>query len=63
MKVREILKVLRDDGWYLIVTEGSHRQYKHPAKAGRTTVSGHPSDDIHPKTLKSILTQAGLIKK
>jgi predicted RNA binding protein YcfA (HicA-like mRNA interferase family) len=63
MKVREILKLLRADGWYLIVTHGSHRQLKHPTKAGRATVSGHPNDDIHPKTLKSILTQAGLLKK
>jgi len=63
MKVREILKLLRDDGWYLIITEGSHRQFKHPTKPGRATVSGQPGDDIHPKTLKSILTQAGLRKR
>ena len=63
MKVREILKLLRDDGWYVIITEGSHRQLKHPVKPGRTTVSGHPNDDLHPKTLKSILTQAGLLKR
>jgi len=62
MKVREILKLLRDDGWHLVKTEGSHRQFKHPSKPGRVTVAGHPSDDIHPKTLKSILTQAGLKK-
>ena len=62
MKVREILKLLKQDGWYLVTTEGSHRQFKHPSKSGRVTVSGHPSDDIHPKTLKSILTQAGLQK-
>lgn len=60
MKVREILKLVEKDGWYQVTTEGSHRQFKHPAKPGRVTVSGHPSDDIHPKTLKSILTQAGL---
>jgi predicted RNA binding protein YcfA (HicA-like mRNA interferase family) len=63
MKVREILRLLRDDGRYVIVTKGSHRQFKHPTKPGRSTVSGHPSDDLHPKTLKSTLTQAGLIKK
>jgi predicted RNA binding protein YcfA (HicA-like mRNA interferase family) len=63
MKVREILKLILDDGWYLVVTEGSHRQFKHPTKSGRTTVSGHPSDDVHPKTLKSIMNQAGLSKK
>lgn len=62
MKVREVLRLLKDDGWYLLVTEGGHRQLKHPSKPGRVTVSGHPSEDIHPKTVKSILTQAGLEK-
>lgn len=37
MKVREILKLLKDDGWYLVITEGSHRQFKHPTKPGRVT--------------------------
>src|SRR5437899_924981 len=54
VKVRDVLKLLRNDGWSLITTVGSHRQLKHPSKPGRVTVSGHPSDDIHPKTLKSI---------
>jgi predicted RNA binding protein YcfA (HicA-like mRNA interferase family) len=62
MKVRDVIKLIEKDGWYLVVTEGSHRQFKHPAKPGRVTVAGHPGDDIHPKTLKSILTQAGLKK-
>ena len=62
MKVREVLRLLKDDGWYPVTTEGSHRQFKHPTKTERVTVSGHPNDDIHPKTLKSILTQAGLNK-
>lgn len=62
MKVRDLLKLLKDDGWYLVTTEGSHRQFKHPTKPGRATVAGHPNEDVHPKTLKSILTQAGLKK-
>jgi predicted RNA binding protein YcfA (HicA-like mRNA interferase family) len=62
VNVRDVLKLLRNDGWALVTTVGSHRQFKHPKKPGRVTVSGHPSDDIHPKTLKSILTQAGLKK-
>jgi len=62
MKVRHVLQLLRRDGWAVLVTVGSHRQLKHHSKPGRVTVSGHPSDDIHPKTLKSILTQAGLGK-
>jgi predicted RNA binding protein YcfA (HicA-like mRNA interferase family) len=62
VNVRDVLKLLRRDGWSLVTTVGSHRQLKHTTKPGRVTVSGHPSDDIHPKTLKSILTQAGLKK-
>jgi predicted RNA binding protein YcfA (HicA-like mRNA interferase family) len=62
MKVRELLRLLKDDDWYLVTTKGSHRQFKHPTKPGRVTVAGHPRDDVHPKTLKSILTQAGLKK-
>ena len=62
VKVRDVLKLLRNEEWYQVTTEGSHRQFKHPTKTGRVTVAGHPSDDVHPKTLKSILTQAGLKK-
>ena len=62
MKVRDVLKALKKDGWNVVVTVGSHRQMKHPTKQGRVTVAGHLSDDIHPKTLNSILTQAGLKK-
>jgi predicted RNA binding protein YcfA (HicA-like mRNA interferase family) len=57
-KVRDIIKLITQDGWYLVSTEGSHRQYKHPVKAGRVTIAGHPSDDLARGTLKSILKQA-----
>jgi predicted RNA binding protein YcfA (HicA-like mRNA interferase family) len=60
MKIREVLRVLSDDGWYLDRTRGSHRQLRHPVKKGTVTVAGAPSDDVHPKTLKSIFRQAGL---
>ena len=60
MKVREVLRTLRADGWYLVATRGSHRQFKHPTKLGRVTVAGKPSDDLSPGTLSSILKQAGL---
>jgi predicted RNA binding protein YcfA (HicA-like mRNA interferase family) len=60
MKVRDILRVLKDDGWYLVVTEGSHRQFKHSSKKGRVTVPGKPNDDLPHGTLNSILKQAGL---
>lgn len=60
MKVRDVLELLADDGWQLVVTRGSHRQLKHPTKPGRVTVAGKRSDDLHPKTAASILRQAGL---
>jgi predicted RNA binding protein YcfA (HicA-like mRNA interferase family) len=60
MKVREVLKLLKMDGWYRILSRGGHRQFKHPTKPGRVTVSGKPSDDLAPGTLNSILKQAGL---
>ena len=58
MKVSEVLRMLKDDGWVLIATRGSHRQFKHPTKAGRVTVAGKPSDDLAPGTLNSILKQS-----
>ncbi len=58
-----MLKRLAEDGWYLARTKGGHRQFHHPTKPGTVTVSGHPSHDIHPDTLKSIQRQAGLEEK
>ncbi|HHW44150.1 MAG TPA: type II toxin-antitoxin system HicA family toxin [Desulfotomaculum sp.] len=60
MKVRDILRLLQEDGWYLIEQKGSHRQFKHPTKPGRVTVAGKPSETLHPKTLGNILKQAKL---
>jgi predicted RNA binding protein YcfA (HicA-like mRNA interferase family)/predicted RNase H-like HicB family nuclease len=60
MKVAEVLRLLQDEGWYLIATRGSHRQFKHASKPGRVTVPGKPSDDLASGTLNSILKQAGL---
>ena len=60
MKVSEVLRMLNDDGWYLVVTRGSRRQFKHPSKAGRVTVPGKLSDELAPGTLNSIRKQAGL---
>lgn len=60
MKVREIIKLIETDGWYLVVTKGSHRQYKHSTKLGRVTIAGHPNDDLAPGTLNSVLKQAKL---
>ncbi|MDZ4791352.1 MAG: type II toxin-antitoxin system HicA family toxin [Hyphomicrobiales bacterium] len=63
MKVRDIIKLLETDGWFLVTTRGSHRQFKHPSKPGRATVSGKLSDDLPLGTLNSILNQSGLEEK
>jgi len=60
MKIRDVIKMIESDGWYLVVTKGSHRQYKHPSKPGRVTIAGHPNDDLAPGTLSSVLKQSGL---
>ena len=60
MKVREAIRLIEDDGWYLVATRGSHRQYRHPSKPGRVTIAGKQSDDLAPGTRNSILKQAGL---
>jgi predicted RNA binding protein YcfA (HicA-like mRNA interferase family) len=60
MKFRDIAKLLKQDGWYIVNTVGSHQQYKHPTKPGRVTIAGKPGRDVPEGTLKSILRQAGL---
>ena len=60
MKVKDVIRLLEGEGWFLVATRGSHRQYKHPVRPGRVTVEGKASDDLAPGTLNSILKQSGL---
>jgi len=62
MKVREAIDQIEKDGWRMVRTKGSHRQYKHPNKPGLVTIAGKPGDDLAPGTLNSIMKQAGLKK-
>ncbi len=59
-KVKDILDILRKDGWVFVDQRGSHRQFSHPIKPGRVTVPGKPSDEVHIGTWNSIMRQAGL---
>jgi predicted RNA binding protein YcfA (HicA-like mRNA interferase family) len=54
------MRLIEADGWFLVRTRGSHRQFHHPSKPGTVTIAGAPGQDLHPKTLNSILKQAGL---
>lgn len=60
LKVRDVVRMLEDDGWSVARQRGSHRQFKHATKAGLVTVAGKPGDELAPGTLNSILKQAGL---
>ena len=60
MKVADVLRLLHQQGWFLVGQRGSHRQHKHPALPGRVTIAGKPSDDLAPGTLNSIMKQAGM---
>jgi predicted RNA binding protein YcfA (HicA-like mRNA interferase family) len=59
MTVREVLRLLRNDGWFVCDQGGSHVQLKHPVKKGRVTVPNH-NGDLKKGTLHSILKQAAL---
>lgn len=60
VKVRDMIRRLEDDGWYLVAFEGSHRHYKHNVKKGRVTVPGKLSSELRTGTHHSILRQAEL---
>lgn len=58
-KVKEVIDLLKADGWYLYETKGSHRQFKHSTKKGRVTINGKLSDTLGQELLNSIWKQAG----
>ncbi|MGI9228557.1 MAG: type II toxin-antitoxin system HicA family toxin [Gammaproteobacteria bacterium] len=60
MKVKEMLKMLEDDGWYIVRARGSHRQLRHSTKSGTVTVAGKLSVEVPKGTLNAILKQSGL---
>jgi predicted RNA binding protein YcfA (HicA-like mRNA interferase family) len=59
--IREVIKMIEADAWFLVRQRGSHRQFKHPTKLGLVTVAGKLTKMLAPKTQKSILRQAGLL--
>ncbi|MFA6809204.1 MAG: type II toxin-antitoxin system HicA family toxin [Eubacteriales bacterium] len=59
---RDIVKMLKDDGWYEVDCVGDHHQLKHPVKKGKVTVR-HPVKDMGIRDLKSIEKQSGLTFK
>jgi predicted RNA binding protein YcfA (HicA-like mRNA interferase family) len=62
VKVREVVRLIESDGWSLVRTKGSHRQFQHPTKPGTVTIAGNPGVEVPSGTLNSVLKQAGLKK-
>jgi predicted RNA binding protein YcfA (HicA-like mRNA interferase family) len=60
VKIKEAIEMIERDGWFMIRSKGSHRQYKHRLKKGLVTIAGHLNDDLAKGTLNSIFRQAGL---
>jgi predicted RNA binding protein YcfA (HicA-like mRNA interferase family) len=61
VRAREVIKLLERDGWRLVKEgPGAHKQFKHPTKPGKVTVSDHGAADIPPGTLRNIERQSGL---
>jgi predicted RNA binding protein YcfA (HicA-like mRNA interferase family) len=60
MKVRDVIRMLLDDGWFQVAQSGSHRQFKHPTKPGRVTVAGKLGHDLAAGTLRSIARRADI---
>lgn len=58
-KVKEVIKLLEADGWYLAYIKGDHKQFKHPIKTGKVTVRGKPSETVEQELLNSMWKQAG----
>jgi len=62
VKVRDLIGLIEADGWVLVRTRGSHRQFQHSSKPGTVTIAGQPGTDVPAGTLNSVLKQAGLKK-
>jgi len=60
MKVRQMIRLVEEDGWTLVRTRGSHHQYRHSIKRGLVTIPGKINADLAIGTENSILKQAGL---
>ncbi len=56
---RELIQIIKADGWYFVRAAGDHHQYKHPTKPGKVTIT-HPVKDVPIGTVRSIFKQADL---
>ena len=60
MKVSEIQRVIKGDGWRLITIRRNHRQFRYAFKSGRAVVQSKLGDDLAIGTQNSVLKQVSL---
>jgi predicted RNA binding protein YcfA (HicA-like mRNA interferase family) len=63
LTAREVIRILKDDGWFQVGSRGSHFYFKHPVKKGKISVPVHHKKSLKPKTVHSILQLAGLFRE
>jgi predicted RNA binding protein YcfA (HicA-like mRNA interferase family) len=61
LTAREVIRILKDDGWSQVGSRGSHLYFKHPSKPGKISVPVHKKETLKPKTIRSIFMQARLV--
>jgi predicted RNA binding protein YcfA (HicA-like mRNA interferase family) len=60
MNSRQIISAIEAEGWYEVAQKGSHKQFRHPTRAGKTTIPVHGSKDVPLPVVKSIEKQSGV---
>jgi predicted RNA binding protein YcfA (HicA-like mRNA interferase family) len=58
--VAKLLRALLRADWYQKRQGGKHQILTHRERGGRLAIPRHPSMTLKPKTLQSVLDQAGL---
>jgi predicted RNA binding protein YcfA (HicA-like mRNA interferase family) len=61
MNSRQIISAIEAEGWYEVAQKGSHKQFRHPTRKGKTTIPVHGSKDVPLPVVKSIEKQSGVL--
>ncbi|MFI5272046.1 MAG: type II toxin-antitoxin system HicA family toxin [Ktedonobacterales bacterium] len=58
LTVRDVIRMIRDNGWQPTTEEDEFWQFKHPVQRGKITIVGKKDHLLGPSALLSILRQA-----
>ena len=56
---REVIQILKTNGWYEVGVVGSHYHFKHPTIKGKATIP-HPNKNLPKNTVRGIGQQTGI---